>query len=59
VLQDGIVKLQSRVSSPNGEKAIEAGGEAPAADAVALGQQLAADLLSNGAGEIIAGLGDS
>jgi len=59
VLQNGTVRLKSRVSSPDGEKSVEADGEAPAADAVALGQQIAADLLSNGAGEIISGLGDS
>jgi len=59
VLQNGMVHLKSRVSSPDGEKSVEADGEAPAADAVALGQQIAADLLSNGAGEIISGLGDS
>jgi len=56
VLDGGMVKLKSIVSKPDGKASVEAAGEAPARDAVTLGQQVAADLLRNGAGEIIAGL---
>ena len=56
VLESGTVKLKSVVSTPDGKQSIHAEGEAPAADAVALGERVAADLLKNGAGEIIAGL---
>ena len=56
VLESGTVKLKSVVSTPDGKQSIHAEGEAPAADAVALGERVAADLLENGAGEIIAGL---
>ena len=56
VLENGTVKLKSRVSTPDGKVSVKAAGEAPAADAVALGEQVAAELLKNGAGEIIASL---
>jgi hydroxymethylbilane synthase len=56
VLSNGTVSLQSMVSSVDGRDAVRAAGEAPAANAVALGQQAAADLLENGAGTIIADL---
>jgi len=56
VLADGRVKLKSMVSSPDGKQSVEAEGEAPAAEAVTLGQRAAADLLKNGAGKIIASL---
>jgi hydroxymethylbilane synthase len=56
VLNDGRVKLKSMVSSPDGKQSVEAAGEAPAAEAVALGEHVAADLLKNGAGTIIANL---
>ena len=56
VLNDGVVYLQSMVSSIDGRQSVCAAGKALAADAVALGEQVAADLLGNGAGEIIAGL---
>ena len=56
VLENGIVKLKSMVSSPDGKESVQAHGEAPAAESVALGQQVAADLLKNGAGKIIANL---
>ncbi len=56
VLDSGTVNLRSMVSTPDGKQSIKAAGEAPAADAVALGEQIAADLLKNGAGEIIANL---
>ncbi len=56
VLESGTVSLKSVVSTPDGRQSIHAQGDAPAADAVALGEQVAADLLKNGAGDIIAGL---
>jgi hydroxymethylbilane synthase len=56
VLNDGRVKLKSMVSSPDGKQSVVAAGEAPAAEAVALGEHVAADLLKNGAGTIIANL---
>jgi hydroxymethylbilane synthase len=55
-LEDGTVSLKSLVSTPDGTKTIEVSGQSPAADAVALGEKLAADLLDNGAGEIISSL---
>jgi hydroxymethylbilane synthase len=56
VLQNGIVDLKSSVSTPDGKQSVQAGGQAPASDAVALGKQVAADLLNLGAGRIIASL---
>jgi hydroxymethylbilane synthase len=56
VLKDGTVSLQSSVSTPDGQETIQAAGQAPADDALALGEQVAADLLKYGAGKIIAGL---
>ena len=56
VLGNGSVWLQSVVSTIDGKESVRAAGEAGAADAVALGEQVAADLLKNGAGKIIAGL---
>jgi hydroxymethylbilane synthase len=56
VLENGVVKLKSIVSTPDGKESVQAAGEAPAADAVALGQQVAAELIKNGAGQIIASL---
>ena len=56
VLEGGIVRLRSVVSTTDGKESIHAAGEAPASDAVALGERVAADLLNNGAGKIIAGL---
>lgn len=56
VLNDGIVYLRSMVSTTDGKRSICSEGKAPATDAVALGEKVAADLLSNGAGEIIANL---
>jgi hydroxymethylbilane synthase len=56
VLENGRVRLKSMVSSPDGKQSVQAEGEAPAKDAVALGQRIAADLLKNGAGDIIASL---
>lgn len=56
VLKDGTVSLNSQVSTPDGQETVQAAGIAPAEDAVALGERIAADLLKYGAGEIIAGL---
>jgi len=56
VLESGTVRLKSIVSTTDGKESIRASGEAPASDAVALGERVAADLLTNGAGKIIAGL---
>ena len=56
VLENGTVHLRSIVSTTNGKESIRASGESPASDAVALGERVAADLLTNGAGKIIAGL---
>lgn len=56
VLESGTVRLKSLVSTTDGKESIRASGEAPASDAVALGERVAADLLSNGAGRIIASL---
>ena len=56
VLAEGIVKLEAVVATPDGKEMVKASGEAPASDAMVLGEQVAAKLLQNGAGEIIAGL---
>lgn len=56
VLEGGTVKLKSQVSSLDGKKSVRAEGEAAAADAASLGEKVAADLLRNGAGNIIASL---
>ena len=56
VLESGIVHMKSVVSTTDGKESIHAAGEAPALDAVALGERVAADLLNNGAGKIMAGL---
>jgi hydroxymethylbilane synthase len=56
VLEAGTVRLKSIVNTPDGKKSIHAEGQALAAEAIALGEQVAADLLNNGAGKIIASL---
>jgi len=56
VLDNGTVNLRSVVSTPDGKEAIWATGEASYTDAVALGERVAADLLKNGAGKIMADL---
>jgi len=56
VLKDGSVSLKSMVSTPDGGQTVHAAGQAPAAEAVTLGKRVAADLLKNGAGKIIASL---
>lgn len=56
VLDSGTIWLRSMISSTDGKRSVQAAGEAPASDAVALGERIAAELLKNGAGKIIAGL---
>ena len=56
VLDDGVVTVNSWVSTPDGKKRVQASGQAPAANAVELGERTAAELLENGAGDIIAAL---
>ncbi len=56
VLDNGTVRLRSVVSTPDGKESVWAAGEGPYPDAVALGERVAADLLKNGAGKIIADL---
>ncbi len=56
VLENDTVTLKTAVNTPDGKESIRAEGEAPAVDAVALGEQVADDLLKNGAGKIISSL---
>ena len=56
VLKDGQVILKSMISSTDGKTSVQAQGEADAAGAVSLGERVAADLLAQGGGDIIAGL---
>lgn len=56
VLADGVVRLRSVVGTTDGAETISAEGQAPAADAAALGERVAAELLEKGAGRIISGL---
>lgn len=56
VLTGGVVKLDAVVGTPDGKEVVKAAGEAPASQAVSLGEQVAADLLKNGAGQIIKAL---
>jgi len=56
VLDSGTVRLRSVVSTPDGKESIWAAGEGSSPDAVALGERVAADLLKNGAGKIMADL---
>lgn len=56
VLNNGTVHLKSIVSTVDGTASIQASGDAPAADAVVLGERIAADLIKNGAEKIIAAL---
>jgi hydroxymethylbilane synthase len=53
VLKDGVVELQSGVSTPDGKQSVRAGGSAPAAEAVELGRRVAGELLEKGADRII------
>ena len=56
VLDQGTVWLRSVVGTTDGKESIHTEAEAPAHDAVALGERVAADLLKKGAGKIMAGL---
>ncbi len=56
VLAGGVLKLQAVVGTPDGKEVVTASGEAAAGEAVAIGEQVAADLLDTGAGRIIAAL---
>jgi hydroxymethylbilane synthase len=56
VLDGGMVRLKSMISTPDGKQSIQAEGEASTAQAVELGERVAADLLKNGAGKIITAL---
>jgi len=56
VLENGSVSMVARVSTPDGQETIQADGQAPAAEATAMGERIAADLLKFGAGKIIADL---
>ena len=56
ILKGDTVKLKAIVSSPDGTRLVQAEGQAPSADAVVLGERVAAELLEKGAGEIISSL---
>lgn len=57
LLENGEVFLRGLVGEPDGSKTYRAEGRAPAEQAEALGIQIAEDLLSQGAGEVLAKLG--
>jgi len=52
---DGRVALRTLVTDPDGRRRLEEAGSAPAADAEALGRELAARLLAAGAADILRG----
>ena len=56
VLAEGVVNLRAVVGTPDGKETVKASGTAPASESVALGERVAAELLENGAGEIIKAL---
>lgn len=56
VLTGDTVQLDAVVGTPDGTEVVKASGQAPASQAVALGEQVAAELLKNGAGRIIQSL---
>ncbi len=56
VLVGETIQLEAVVATPDGKEIVKVSGEADAADAVALGERLAAELLEKGAGKIIAAL---
>jgi len=56
ILSEGTVRLDAVVGTPDGTEVVKASGKAPASEAIALGEQIAADLLQNGAGKIIQSL---
>jgi hydroxymethylbilane synthase len=53
VLNNDIIELKAVVGTADGKEIVQASGKAQASDAVALGEQVAADLLSRGAKRII------
>ncbi|MDQ7990249.1 MAG: hydroxymethylbilane synthase [Candidatus Dactylopiibacterium sp.] len=53
---DGRLAMRAFVATPDGTEIVRSAGEAAAAEAVALGQRLAAELLAQGAGRILAAL---
>ncbi len=56
ILAGGMVKLDAVVGTPDGKEMVRASGEAPADEAVVLGERVAADLLHHGARRIIEAL---
>jgi len=50
----GVVAVQGVVISPGGDRVVRARAEAPVADAEALGNRVADELLRGGAGDILA-----
>ena len=52
--EQGLLEIDARVLSPDGEKEATAFGGGPVSDAAAIVQQLADDLLAQGADELIA-----
>jgi hydroxymethylbilane synthase len=56
VLEQDTIWLRSVVGTTDGKESIRTEAQAPAAQAVALGERVAADLLKNGAGKIMAEL---
>lgn len=57
-LDDGRLRLRGLVGRPDGSQVLRAEGEAPAAEAEALGERVAERLLAQGAGEILAALAE-
>lgn len=57
VVKDGQVHLTGVVGAPDGSRIIRREASAPTAQAAALGEQLARELIAQGAGEILAALG--
>ena len=56
VLEDGVVNLTSMLGTPDGGHILRACARAPAVDAVALGEQVAEQLIEQGALQIMSGL---
>jgi len=56
VLAGEVLKLRAVVGTPDGKEVVTAMAEAPMGEAVSVGERVAADLLDNGAGRIIAAL---
>lgn len=57
-LAEGALYLRAFVATPDGERIVRSEGRAAQAEAQALGQGIAADLLAQGAADILAGLRD-